>query len=245
MGSRISACRSGATWALRAMAGTVRMNSCQSISFFLLIPQFLLRKRRCCWTSWAPRRHALRRGLQVRADVESVVITGAGPVGLGVLAMARLLLGTDVPVLIADMVPYRLRLAEQLGGLAIDLNAQSLADGAHDQRLESVDLALDTSGKSAARQASLDLLGKRGVLVCVGHGGGLTLTVSPDLIAPERAVLGSEYFCYHELPASLDLLRRHMPYLRQIITHRYPVHAIQQVFELFFTGQTGKVLIEQ
>ena len=189
--------------------------------------------------------HAIKRGLRVRADVESVIITGAGPVGLGMLAMAKLLLGQATPVLIADMVPYRLALAERLGGVPIDLAGQSLAAGAHAAGFDTIDLAIDTSGKTVARQAALDLLGKRGALVCVGHGEGLNLSVSAMLIAPERAVLGSEYFCFNELPASLELLRRHRAYLSRIITHRFAVGDIQQAFELFFAGSTGKVVIEQ
>jgi threonine 3-dehydrogenase len=136
--------------------------------------------------------YALRRGLKLRADVESVLITGAGPVGLGMLAMAKLLLGAATPVLISDMVPYRLALAERLGGVPINLGRQSLSAGARVAGFDEVDLAIDTSGKTAARQSALDLLGKRGVLVCVGHGEELHLTVSSMLIAPERAVLGSE-----------------------------------------------------
>jgi threonine dehydrogenase-like Zn-dependent dehydrogenase len=83
------------------------------------------------------------------------------------------------------------------------------------------------------------------VLVCIGHGQGLTLEVSPDLIATERAVMGSEYFRYNELAENLMLLRRHLEELRPIITHRFGVEDIQTAFELFFQGQTGKVIIEQ
>jgi len=83
------------------------------------------------------------------------------------------------------------------------------------------------------------------VLVCVGHGEGLDLTVSPDLIAPERAILGSEYFRYDELPASLGYLRQNHPYLTQLITHRFPIRDIQAAFELFFSGNSGKVVVEQ
>ena len=90
-----------------------------------------------------------------------------------------------------------------------------------------MDAAIDTSGKEAARRSAIDALGKRGVLVCVGHGQGLTLNASPDLIAPERAVLGSEYFRYDELPVNLGRLRAHRDYLAAIITHRYPVGEIQ------------------
>ena len=180
--------------------------------------------------------HALTRASAVRPDVQSLLVAGAGPIGLGVLAMAKMLLGRDLPVFITDTIPYRLALAETLGGVPIRLPASVLP---------TVDAAIDTSGREAARRSALDALGKRGVLVCVGHGQGLMLDVSPDLIAPERAVLGSEYFRYDELPANLERLRAHRDYLAPIITHRYPAGEIQRAFETFFGGDTGKVIIEQ
>jgi threonine dehydrogenase-like Zn-dependent dehydrogenase len=57
--------------------------------------------------------------------------------------------------------------------------------------------------------------------------------------------MGSEYFCYDELTKNLELLRNHLPALQPIITHRFSVEDIQAAFELFFQGQTGKVIIEQ
>jgi threonine dehydrogenase-like Zn-dependent dehydrogenase len=180
----------------------------------------------------------------VHPDITSVLVAGAGPIGLGVLAMAKLLLG-DLPVAITDVVPYRLALAERLGGRPIDLNKTSVEDGLRAHGLQKADLAIDTSGRTAARQASVDALDKRGVLVCVGHGQGVTLDVSSQLIAPERTVMGSEYFRFDELSANLARLREHRGYLSQIITHRMPVDEIQAAFELFFAGATGKVIIEQ
>jgi len=189
--------------------------------------------------------HAIQRARLVRPDIESLVITGAGPIGLGVLAMAKLLLGKDMPVLISDVVTYRLDLAQRLGGVPIHLSETTLDAGLQMHGLDSVDVAIDTSGRAGARRACLDVLGQRGVLVCVGHGEALQLTVSPDLIAPERAILGSEYFRYDELPTNLHLLRTQLPYLQQIITHRYGLHEIQHAFQTFFAGETGKVVIEQ
>ncbi len=189
--------------------------------------------------------HALKRAQLVHRDIQSVVIAGAGPVGLGMLAMTRVLLGDELPVLIGDMIPYRLELAARLGGTPIDLTRQTLQQGVQEHAGGRVDLAVDSSGKSVARRACVDVLAKRGVLICVGHGEELNLAVSADLIAPERAVLGSEYFCFDELPEILQHLRTHRSYLRQIITHRYPVDRLQEAFELFFGGETGKVVIEQ
>jgi len=188
--------------------------------------------------------HAIRRGLRLREDVRSLGIAGAGPVGLGALAIARILLGPEVIVVISDLSPYRLDLARRLGGKVIDLREKKLAEGLQEHGLDELDLAVDTSGKGVARQSYLDVLSKRGVLVCAGHGEGLSLDVSRDLIAPERAVLGSEYFCYDELHTNLELLRDNLPYLGQIITHRFALQDINEAFEIFFRGETGKVLVE-
>ena len=189
--------------------------------------------------------HALERCSRLRPDIESILVMGAGPVGLGLVAMAKLTLGPDVAVLAADLAPYRLGLAERLGALPVDLVAGNLGEGLRRHGLDQADVAVDTSGKGAARRAALSALGQRGALVCVGHGEGLTLDVSADLIAPERSVVGSEYFRYDELAANLVRLREHGAYLSQIVTHRFGVAEIQRAFELFYAGETGKVVIEQ
>lgn len=213
--------------------------------FFPVDPDILLTEATMLLDVMGTSSHALKRAQLVHRDIQSVVIAGAGPVGLGVLAMTRILLGDELPVLIGDLIPYRLELAARLHGTPIDLTRQTLQEAVRAHAPAGVDLAIDTSGKSAARRACLDVLAKRGALVCVGHGEELNLAVSADLIAPERAVLGSEYFCFDELPQLLQHLRRHRPYLRQIITHRYPVERLQEAFELFFRGATGKVVVEQ
>jgi threonine 3-dehydrogenase len=58
-------------------------------------------------------------------------------------------------------------------------------------------------------------------------------------------VLGSEYFQYDELPANLVYFRQNRAYLSQIITHRFPIREVQAAFELFFSGNSGKVVVEQ
>jgi threonine 3-dehydrogenase len=189
--------------------------------------------------------HAIKRARLVHPDIQSMLVAGAGPIGLGVLAMAKLLLGQDIPVFIMDFVSYRLELAERLGGIPVNLREQQLADVLKANGLQGIDAAIDTTGKGAARRTSLDALNQRGVLVCVGHGEGLDLKVSSDMIAPERAVLGSEYFQYNELEENHGLIKENLSYLSQMITHRYGVEGIQEAYELFFKGDTGKVIIEQ
>jgi threonine 3-dehydrogenase len=190
--------------------------------------------------------HAVERCQLMRPDIESILVMGAGPIGLGVLAMAKIILGRQLKVLIADMIPYRLALAEQLGGLPVNVAETRLSASLQAHGLANVDMAVDTSGKQAARQDAVDSLGQRGSLICVGHGEGIALKISPDIISPERSIVGSEYFRYDELPANLRRLQQHRAYLAQIITHRFGVDEIQHAFEAFFFGcETGKVVIEQ
>jgi threonine dehydrogenase-like Zn-dependent dehydrogenase len=189
--------------------------------------------------------HAVRRALALRQDIETVLVSGAGPVGLGVAAMCRLLLGEDVHVAVADVSGYRLALAQTLCACVVDLREETVSEGLVRNGMARVDVAIDTAGKAAARVEGLLALAPRGVLVCVGHGEALSIDVSPELIAPERAVLGSDYFPFADLAANLALYRSHRDYIGRIITHRYNVSEIQTAFETFFSRQAGKVIVEQ
>jgi threonine 3-dehydrogenase len=185
--------------------------------------------------------HAISRVGHMREDVESIYIGGGGPIGLGLLVMAKLRYGNDVPVFLGDISAWRLDYAAQLGASPVDASDNNNIIAT----VGSVDAAFDSTGKQTARRAALSVLGKRGVLICVGHGEGLALDVSEDLIAPERAVLGSEYFRFNEMAANLALLREHRAQLARVITHTYPVAQISQAFDTFFSGQAGKVVVTQ
>lgn len=190
--------------------------------------------------------HAINRARLVHPDIQSVLIPGAGPIGLGVLAMVKLLLGENVPVIISDVVPYRLELAERMGGLPVLSTEQSLAEGLRRYGIDAPDVAIDSAGKAAVRDECMALLAHRGVMVSVAHGEGLTIKdLYRDFVFREMTLIGSEYFAYRELEENLKLLKAHRGYMDQIITHRFGADEIQHAFELFFAGQTGKVIIEQ
>jgi threonine dehydrogenase-like Zn-dependent dehydrogenase len=181
--------------------------------------------------------HAISRARLIRDDIESVYIAGAGPIGLGLLVMSKLVLGQDVPVHISDISPWRREFAGTFGGTPVDPTDLSAVGRP--------DVAFDASGKEIARRGALDILDQRGVFVCVGHGEQVTLDVSRDLIAPEHSVLGSEYFRFDELPRNLELLRANTDYIGRVITHRLPITELEHAFELFLAGETGKVIVEQ
>jgi threonine 3-dehydrogenase len=184
--------------------------------------------------------HAIGRAQLLRTDIESVYIAGAGPIGLGLLVMCKLAFGRDFPVRITDISPWRLNYAASFGAEVFDASVPDLA-----AVLPPSDVAFDSTGVRAARQMAMAVLSKRGVLVCVGHGETLELVVTDDLISPERAVLGSEYFRFAEMSQNLELLQDNRDLLGRVITHRFDVAQISDAFATFLSGQSGKVVVTQ
>lgn len=182
--------------------------------------------------------HALDRAERVLPQVRSIHVVGAGPVGLGALVVARIRYGDDVPVVVSDVSPWRLGLVRELGATAA-VTPDDVGS------LEPVDLAIDASGRSDARLAALERLHRPGALVCVGHGGEVTLDVSRHLVAAERTVMGSEYFPFADIARSAAMLREHRSTIERVITHRYDVSELEQAFTTFTSGRSGKVVVTQ
>lgn len=182
--------------------------------------------------------HVLDRAERTLPEIRSLHVVGAGPVGIGTLVMARIRYGDALPITVSDVADWRLRFATSLGASTV-LHPEDVATS------EPVDLAVDTSGRTAARQAAFARLERPGTLVCVGHGGELSLHVSPDLIASERTVLGSEYFPFADLERNAALLRRHREAIAAIITDELDVAELDQAFATFLSGRSGKVVVTQ
>jgi L-iditol 2-dehydrogenase len=102
-----------------------------------------------------------------RAGVEpgaSVLVTGAGPIGL-IAAQAARAYGAD-EVTVTDVNPHRLRLAERLGLRAIDVDATPLADAGIQP-----DVLLECSGNAWATWNAVSTVARAGRVVLVGMGG--------------------------------------------------------------------------
>jgi propanol-preferring alcohol dehydrogenase len=172
---------------------------------------------------------------------DRVAIWGAGPIGLGATMVARRL-GARVASL--DMNAYRLDLARSLGAeITINPNQddvrQDLLDWTHGQGLEA---AFDCVGNEAVAQQALDSVKVRGTVVIVGVSHKLTVNPWEQLICREITVLGTRSFNTAEYDEMIALVRRGLP-VEQVVTHRFPLAEAGAAFELFRSGQCGKILL--
>ena len=180
----------------------------------------------------------------VRAGVsgcDAVLVTGLGPVGLAAALLAR---AFGARVLGSDTLPERRALAESLGVEVLNRDGpdaveqvRSLTGG------QGVEVAIDASGNEQARRACLQAARPWGRVVYVGEGGTAAFEPSPLLIHKQLSLYGSWVCSIGQMEELVELLVRWKLRPEVTVTHRFPVSAAREAYELFDTGRCGKVVL--
>jgi threonine 3-dehydrogenase len=174
---------------------------------------------------------------------EDVLITGAGPIGIMAAAIAKHA-GARF-VVITDVNPYRLRLAEKLGvTVAVDTGKVSLQEVMEDLGMkEGFDVGLEMSGNGDALN---------GMLAAMCHGGKLAVlgiqskhaAIDWDLVVFNgltiKGIYGREmYETWYKMTTMIQSGLDISP----VITHRFPYEEFETGFQLMKSGQSGKVIL--
>ncbi|GAA5216405.1 L-threonine 3-dehydrogenase [Corallincola platygyrae] len=175
---------------------------------------------------------------------EDVLITGAGPIGIMAVAIARHCGARHV--VITDVNDYRLNLAAQMGASrVVNVAKESLADVMVELGMtEGFDVGMEMSGVPSAFS---DMLSK------MNHGGKVALLgIPPSDMAIDwnqvifkglviKGIYGREMFETWYKMASL--LQSGLD-ISPVITHRMDVSEFQQGFDIMASGQCGKVILD-
>ncbi|MCX7597623.1 MAG: zinc-binding dehydrogenase [Armatimonadetes bacterium] len=174
---------------------------------------------------------------------DTVLITGAGPVGLGAVVNARF---RGARVIVVESVPYRAERALQMGAEAV-LSPHDegiltcileLTDG------RGVDCALDCAGAVAAQRLCIEATRRRGRVAFVGEcHDELPIRVSPDLIRKGLTVIGSWHYNLSAYPRLMKVIQG-SPLIDLLISHVLPMSHIQEAFELSASHKTAKVILK-
>jgi len=175
-------------------------------------------------------------------SLDTVLITGLGPVGLGGVINAHHLSARIIGV---ESVPYRADLAKKLGaGIVInpnDVNAlkqiMDLTGGF------GVDKAVDCSGNPLGERLCIDAARRKGQVTFVGQCRELTIGPSRDLISKGLTLRGSWHYNIGEYPKLMKIIQESSELLDRFITHTFPMSKIQEAFELQITGNCGKIVL--
>jgi L-iditol 2-dehydrogenase len=167
---------------------------------------------------------------------DTVVVLGAGPIGLGVVAAAA---GKGARVVVAEPSPAR-------GELARTLGAEEVLDPAADDFLDGVaevtsgagaDVVFEASGKPAAMATALEVAGFRARLVYIGIDVGGTVPARLGLIQSKelqlRGIIGSPGVW----PRTLRFLSRSAVDLTPLVTSSYPLAAADAAVRAVLTDK--------
>ena len=174
---------------------------------------------------------------------EDVLITGAGPIGIMAVAVARYAGARHI--VITDINDYRLDLARKMGAsVALNVKSGSLDDTMRDLGMEEgFDVGMEMSGNPAAFRDLLRTMHHGGKVALLGIPAGQTAidwnhVIFKGLIL--KGIYGREMFeTWYKMSSMLQSGLNIEP----IITHRFPVDDYQDAFELMESGQSGKVIL--
>jgi propanol-preferring alcohol dehydrogenase len=178
--------------------------------------------------------HALRLVRPLLNDLPSlrVLITGAGPVGLGGLIALRDMGATRIGI--ADPRVNRCALGEELG-------ARIHPVGDRSQRF---DLVLETSGNLAARDQGLDVVAAQGVMLWVGENDApWTVHETKPVRRKDFFLVRSFYFPKGDHAANLAVLRRQRASYERLVDHVFPLGEMAAQFARFMAGEHIKPLM--
>ncbi len=174
---------------------------------------------------------------------EDVLITGAGPIGIMAVAIARYAGARHV--VITDVNDYRLDLARKMGATrAINVASATIDETMTELGMvEGFDVGMEMSGNPQAF---------RDMLRTMHHGGKIAiLGIPPGDMAIDwnevifkglilKGIYGREMFeTWYKMSSMLQSGLNIAP----IITHHYPAADFQPAFDLMASGQSGKVIL--
>ena len=174
---------------------------------------------------------------------EDVLITGAGPIGIMAISVARHAGARHIVV--TDMNPYRLDLARKMGAtLAVNPAETSLVEVQKQLgMMEGFDVGLEMSGNPLAL---------KDMIANMSHGGKIAILGIPAKEMPMnwrdvifnmitiKGIYGREmYDTWYKMSVMIETGLDISP----VITHRFAFEDFQQGFDAMISGQTGKVVL--
>ncbi|MDS9466096.1 L-idonate 5-dehydrogenase [Paracoccus sp. MBLB3053] len=175
--------------------------------------------------------HAVAQATELLGNLSGlrVMVTGAGPIGLLVLAALRHAGATDVTV--TDLTDAALERAQAMGA-TVTVNVASDAGALEPLQAGKgqVDLIFDCSAAGPALRTAFAAIRPRGIIIQVGVTGDMTIPLSA-LVGKEITWRGSQRF-HPEFAEAVALIGSREIDLRPIISHSLPLERAREAFEL-------------
>jgi L-iditol 2-dehydrogenase len=176
---------------------------------------------------------------------ETVVVFGAGPIGL--MTIAALKVAGAGRIWVVEPLAHRRELARLMGADVVldpgevDSARQILADTAN----RGVDCAIDCAAKEHTTNWAIHAVRNAGRVVLTGIHSGIIVSFDTSPMRRKELALFNVRRSNHESQAALDLLAGQTSWFAPVITHKRPLDHIAEAFSLneHYGDGVGKMVI--
>ena len=182
---------------------------------------------------------------------ESVMIVGAGGLGVNLIKAAKL--ASAFPIIVLDVHENKKDVCESMGAdLFINTqNSDTKEEIIKKFGIKDVDVIIETSGNRQAIEETLPLLSSVGRFILIGQpkpGETVGIVNAHHLFGGEgkmiKATQGGKFSPSRDIPRYLKLHKAGILNIGGIITHRMKLDQINEAIGLIRKGQAGRILIE-
>lgn len=188
--------------------------------------------------------NAVHSALQWDLVGEDVLITGAGPIGMISAAVCRHAGARHVVV--SDVNPWRLNLAEKLGAnRVVDVRKENLGDVQRELGMtEGFDVGLEMSGAPQALRSMIDQMAHGGRISLLGIPAGAMQVDWRKIVFNMLTLKGIYGRRIFETWYKMTVMLQSGLDITPVITHRFGYRDFQKGFEAMQSGECGKVILD-
>lgn len=172
-----------------------------------------------------------------------VFVSGAGPIGIGMVAMLK---HYGCTVVVSELHDYRKKFIKEVAGadLVLDPSVDDIRQILRDMT-DGVgpEIIVECSGNPAAQLQALEYARCKGTVLLAGENyKGLNIIPSVHIIHKELELRGAFYFTADDFTEIVAMYRNGLK-IDHLCSHKVAIADSPAVIADFFNGQTGKVII--
>ena len=171
---------------------------------------------------------------------DNVLVIGGGPMGM-LFAMQYQAMGAG-KVMVADVAPYRLDFAQEMGLVAINVKEKELGKTVKELTELGADIVVDAVGNQV--DAAIKCARRGGQIILFGLRPHDNPPVNQYTITRYDLTVHGAFVGLYPFVQTIQLLESQRLQLAKLITHRLPLSDLAHGVELMRTQQAMKVLIE-
>lgn len=174
---------------------------------------------------------------------QSALVIGAGPVGMGAVAYLKAVGVAEV--LVSELSPYRLGIAEGYGAIPIAADKEDVAGRIREAHPYGVDLVVEAVGSLPTIWQSFDLVKPGGAISLLGeYWGKVELDrAKSEWMINDITLIRSFYFTIPEFHENQRLILDGTLEVDRLASHSYPLTELRAAYDAFLSGDTIKVMV--